>query len=211
MRGVLGKIYAHHRSRLREPVTFEYRKSKFPVERVPQFTWEFFCSGNQQSDAGELFWLRVPEVGAEKGRRSRQQRDMIFLDQFSVLQGIDGSWIGHDSNSLNYRMPKCNRAPKTVEEGKRSHYRVSPVEVHDRTKLHDVADDVPVAKNNSFRFTGGAAGEKDDGFFLATFHWNIEQRADQPAWHQQDSNTPGCNLRPELRNKLLQPAYLFRP
>ena len=96
MRGVLEKIYANHWSRLGEPVTFEYRKSKFPVERVPQFTWEFFCSGNQQSDAGELFWLRVPEVGAEKGRRSRQQRDMIFMHECSVLQRIDRTWIGYD-------------------------------------------------------------------------------------------------------------------
>ncbi len=85
-----------------QAVALQYRKSKLLLEGSRRFARELLRTGKQQSNAGKSLRLAVLQlqVSTEKCRRRRQQCDMIFLDQFGILQCIGRSRVRYDSDPL---------------------------------------------------------------------------------------------------------------
>ena len=77
--------------------------------------------------------------------------------------------------------------------------------------MRDVSDDVAVADDNAFWFSGRAARKKQDRFPVAAYFWNMQKAQEQTCRDKGRHDPPENDLAFDSRQQFVQFQNMFRP
>ena len=160
----LGQIDAHDRGSFGETVTFKNSLAESFLETFGQIEGQFFRAREDQSQTAQLMRLDFAKISTQKSRSGQQQGQLILLDQVGILGRFQRIWIRHDGHTFYQGIPKRYGRPKAMKERKRRENTIMLISVKQDIELRDVAENIAMAKDHSFRLARATARKKKDCF-----------------------------------------------